>query len=182
MSLLAMRLIECGHDAISLTGWQCGLKTDAAHTRAKIIDIKPKRITEALEEGKIVVVAGFQGISEDGELTTLGRGGSDTTAVAIAAALQADLCEIYTDVDGVYSTDPRIVRVARKLDEITYDEMLELAHLGAAVLHPRAVEYAKKPPEFRWLSVRALRIMKGQLVKEEASHGKRNGRKRDRIR
>ncbi len=168
MSLLAMRLIECGHDAISLTGWQCGLKTDAAHTRAKIIDIKPKRITEALEEGKIVVVAGFQGISEDGELTTLGRGGSDTTAVAIAAALQADLCEIYTDVDGVYSTDPRIVRVARKLDEITYDEMLELAHLGAAVLHPRAVEYAKNygVP----LVVRSsFTDHEGTLVKEEAA-------------
>ena len=98
----------------------------------------------ALEQGKIVIVAGFQGITDDGEITTLGRGGSDTTAVAIAAAIQADLCEIYTDVDGIYSTDPRIVKHARKLDAISYDEMLELANLGAAILHPRAVEYAKQ--------------------------------------
>ena len=116
--------------------------TDEAHGRAKINDIKPKRILESLEQGKIVIVAGFQGITDDGEITTLGRGGSDTTAVAMAAAIQADLCEIYTDVDGVYSTDPRIVKHARKLKAISYDEMLELANLGAAVLHPRAVEYA----------------------------------------
>src|SRR5690606_1244887 len=101
------------------------------------------RIQEALDDDKIVIVAGFQGVSEGGEVTTLGRGGSDTTAVALAAAIHADVCEIYTDVDGVYSTDPRIVKNARKLAEISYDEMLELAHLGAAVLHPRAVEYAK---------------------------------------
>ena len=101
------------------------------------------RVLNAIEQGNVVIVAGFQGMTEAGEITTLGRGGSDTTAVALAAAIKADLCEIYTDVDGIYSTDPRIVKVARKLAEISYDEMLELANLGAAVLHPRAVEYAK---------------------------------------
>src|SRR5690606_33720174 len=109
----------------------------------RIKDIKPERVHQSLNDGAVVIVAGFQGQSADGEITTLGRGGSDTTAVALAAAIKADLCEIYTDVDGVYSTDPRIVKKARKLNEISYDEMLELAHLGAAVLHPRAVEYAK---------------------------------------
>lgn len=167
MSLLAMRLIDCGHDAVSLTGWQCGLQTDGAHMRAKIVNIRPKRITKALEQGKIVIVAGFQGITEDGEITTLGRGGSDTTAVAIAAALEAECCEIYTDVDGIYSTDPRIVRVARKLDEITYDEMLELAHLGAAVLHPRAVEYAKNH-RVKLVVRSSFNEREGTVVKEEA--------------
>jgi aspartate kinase len=167
VALLAMTLNELGHDAISLTGWQAGIRTDSNHGKAKIKDIRPKRIQESLDAGKIVVVAGFQGMDEEGELTTLGRGGSDTTAVALAAALHADLCEIYTDVDGVYSTDPRIVKNARKLDEISYDEMLELAHLGAAVLHPRAVEYAKQynVP----LVVRSsFTNNEGTLVKEEA--------------
>src|SRR5690606_12147413 len=128
---------------MSFTGWQAGIQTDAIHGKAKIADIQADRIKEALKSGHIAVVAGFQGASESGEITTLGRGGSDTTAVALAAAVNADLCEIYTDVDGVYTTDPRVVKNARKLNEISYDEMLELAHLGAAVLHPRAVEYAK---------------------------------------
>ena len=168
VALLTMAIHELGADAISLTGWQAGMLTDDVHGKARIRDIKPRRILEALDAGKIVVVAGFQGIDEDGEITTLGRGGSDTTAVALAAAVKADLCEIYTDVDGVYSTDPRIVKHARKLDEISYDEMLELAHLGAAVLHPRAVEYAKhyNVP----LVVRSsFTNHEGTLVKEVAS-------------
>jgi len=144
VALLAMAIHKRGHDAVSLTGWQAGIKTDGTHGKARILDIRPDRIQRELDQGRIVIVAGFQGITEDGEMTTLGRGGSDTTAVALAAALNADVCEIYTDVDGVYSTDPRIVRNARKLDAISYDEMLELANLGAAVLHPRAVEYAKQ--------------------------------------
>jgi aspartate kinase len=167
VALLSMAIHQLGHDAISYTGWQAGMLTDSMHGKAKIKDIKPKRIQESLQAGKIVVVAGFQGTDEEGEITTLGRGGSDTTAVALAAALRADLCEIYTDVDGVYSTDPRIVKKARKLDEISYDEMLELAHLGAAVLHPRAVEYAKhyNVP----LVVRSsFTNNPGTLVKEEA--------------
>ncbi|GGF86973.1 aspartate kinase [Paenibacillus abyssi] len=143
IALLSMTIHSLGYQAVSYTGWQAGFRTDSVHSKARITDIRPERIFKALDEGNIVVVAGFQAMSEDGEITTLGRGGSDTTAVALAAAIQADLCEIYTDVDGVYSTDPRVVKVARKLNEISYDEMLELAHLGAAVLHPRAVEYAK---------------------------------------
>jgi len=142
-ALLSMTIHTHGEQAVSYTGWQVGMLTEPAHGRARITEIRPERIHKALDAGNIVVVAGFQGMTEDGEITTLGRGGSDTTAVALAAALQADLCEIYTDVDGIYSTDPRIVKVARKLDAISYDEMLELANLGAAVLHPRAVEYAK---------------------------------------
>lgn len=143
VALLSMAIHQLGHPAVSFTGWQAGFHTDQTHGKARILDIDPSRVQAALDEGNIVIVAGFQGISEAGEITTLGRGGSDTTAVALAAAIQADVCEIYTDVDGIYSTDPRIVRCARKLNEISYDEMLELAHLGAAVLHPRAVEYAK---------------------------------------
>ncbi|MGG4033678.1 aspartate kinase [Paenibacillus cisolokensis] len=143
VALLSMTIHKLGHSAVSMTGWQAGIRTDAVHGKARITDIRPDRIHRALDEGQIVIVAGFQGMTEDGEITTLGRGGSDTTAVALAAAIQADVCEIYTDVDGVYSTDPRVVKCARKLNEISYDEMLELAHLGAAVLHPRAVEYAK---------------------------------------
>ncbi|MEV2479635.1 aspartate kinase [Paenibacillus larvae] len=143
VALLSMAIHSLGQPALSLTGWQAGMHTDDKHGKARITDIKPERILEAVRLEKIVIVAGFQGISDEGNITTLGRGGSDTTAVALAAAIQADLCEIYTDVDGVYSTDPRVVKVARKLKEISYDEMLELANLGAAVLHPRAVEYAK---------------------------------------
>jgi aspartate kinase len=143
VSLLSMAINSQGEKAISYTGWQSGIYTEAVHTKARITDIQPQRVLSSLEQGQIVIVAGFQGMSEAGEITTLGRGGSDTTAVALAAAIKADLCEIYTDVDGIYTTDPRVVKVARKLQEISYDEMLELAHLGAAVLHPRAVEYAK---------------------------------------
>lgn len=143
IALLSMTIQAAGGKAMSFTGWQAGIQTDAIHGKAKIADIQADRIKEALKSGHIAVVAGFQGASETGEITTLGRGGSDTTAVALAAAVNADLCEIYTDVDGVYTTDPRVVKNARKLNEISYDEMLELAHLGAAVLHPRAVEYAK---------------------------------------
>jgi aspartate kinase len=143
VALLSMTIHQFGHQAVSYTGWQAGIVTEAVHAKARISDIRPDRIFKSLEDGQIVIVAGFQGMSEDGEITTLGRGGSDTTAVALAAAIKADVCEIFTDVDGIYSTDPRVVKCARKLNEISYDEMLELAHLGAAVLHPRAVEYAK---------------------------------------
>jgi len=143
VSLLAMAIHSLGGRAVSYTGWQCGMITESVHGKARITDIDPHRVLKAINNDQIVIVAGFQGMTEDGEITTLGRGGSDTTAVALAAAIKADLCEIYTDVDGIYSTDPRIVKCARKLTEISYDEMLELANLGAAVLHPRAVEYAK---------------------------------------
>ncbi|WP_438432210.1 aspartate kinase [Gorillibacterium sp. sgz500922] len=143
VALLSMAIREQGEEAVSYTGWQAGIRTEAVHGKARIQEIRPDKVLKSLNEEKIVVVAGFQGMTEEGEITTLGRGGSDTTAVALAAAVQADLCEIYTDVDGIYSTDPRIVKVARKLKEISYDEMLELANLGAAVLHPRAVECAK---------------------------------------
>ncbi|EFM09893.1 aspartate kinase [Paenibacillus curdlanolyticus YK9] len=143
VALLSMTIHQFGHQAVSYTGWQAGIVTEAVHAKARISDIRPDRIFKSLEDGQIVIVAGFQGMSEEGEITTLGRGGSDTTAVALAAAIKADVCEIFTDVDGIYSTDPRVVKCARKLNEISYDEMLELAHLGAAVLHPRAVEYAK---------------------------------------
>nr|WP_240546000.1 aspartate kinase [Paenibacillus artemisiicola] len=143
VSLLAMTIDAIGYKAMSLTGWQAGIETEDVHGKARITDIRPQRIFDALAAGHAVIVAGFQGATASGEITTLGRGGSDTTAVALAAAINADVCEIYTDVDGIYSTDPRVVKCARKLDEISYDEMLELANLGAAVLHPRAVEYAK---------------------------------------
>jgi aspartate kinase len=168
VALLSMTIHTHGHDAVSYTGWQVGMITEPAHGRARITDIRPDRIHTALDAGNIVVVAGFQGMSEEGDITTLGRGGSDTTAVALAAGLKADLCEIYTDVDGIYSTDPRIVKVARKLNEISYDEMLELANLGAAVLHPRAVEYAKHYAVP--LVVRSsFTYNEGTIVKEEAS-------------
>lgn len=144
IALLAMALKELGRPVISLTGAQAGIKTDSAHTKARILEIDTSRVREEFASGNIVVVAGFQGINQASDITTLGRGGSDTTAVALAVALEADLCEIYTDVDGVYTTDPRVVPEARKLKVISYDEMLELANLGAAVLHPRAVELAMK--------------------------------------
>jgi aspartate kinase len=143
ISLLTMALQTKGYNAISLTGWQAGITTESVHSSARITDINTTRIQSHLTEGTIVIVAGFQGISEENEITTLGRGGSDTTAVALAAALKAKKCDIYTDVTGVYTTDPRVVKTAYKLDEISYDEMLELANLGAGVLHPRAVEFAK---------------------------------------
>jgi aspartate kinase len=144
VALLAMAIESLGVPAISFTGAQIGLVTDSFHTKARIRNISPERMVQALSEGKIVIVAGFQGVDENYNITTLGRGGSDTTAVALAATLGADCCEIYTDVDGVYTTDPRIVPEARKIDRISYDEMLELASLGAGVMHSRSIEFAKK--------------------------------------
>jgi len=142
-ALLAMALRETGEKAVSLTGWQAGIRTESVHGNARILQIDTKRIEEELAEGKIVVVTGFQGVTEAGEITALGRGGSDTTAVALAAALHADRCEIYTDVTGVFTSDPRRIQKARKLPAVSYDEMIEMAHLGAQVLHPRSVEFAK---------------------------------------
>jgi aspartate kinase len=143
-ALLSIALNEMGYDAIALTGRQAGMITDSVHTSARIEEIDTKKIQEAIQSGKIVIVAGFQGIDKDGNVTTLGRGGSDLSAVAIAGALKADLCEIYTDVDGVYTTDPRIEPKAKKIEKISYDEMLEFASLGAKVLQNRSVELAKK--------------------------------------
>jgi len=144
IALLAMALHALGLKARSLTGPQVGLRTDRAHTRARIKAIAAERVGRALDAGEVVVVAGFQGLSDEDEITTLGRGGSDLTAVALAAALKADVCEIYTDVDGVYTADPNIVPDARKLGRVAYDEMLEMASLGAKVLQSRSVEFAKK--------------------------------------
>ena len=144
IALLAMALIEEGCPAESLTGRQVGIVTDSAHTKARIERIEADRVRQALAEGKVPIVAGFQGIDEKSDVTTLGRGGSDTTAVALAAALGADLCDIYTDVDGVYTTDPNVAPNARRLARISYDEMLEMASLGAKVLQTRSVEFAKK--------------------------------------
>lgn len=144
IALLTMALGELGCPAISLTGWQAGFRTDRTHTKARIQRIDSERISNELAKNRVVVVAGFQGLNRHDDITTLGRGGSDTSAVAIAAALHADLCQIYTDVDGVYTADPRIVKRAKKLDVITFDEMLELASLGAQVLNNRSVELAKK--------------------------------------
>lgn len=140
ISLLTMAFKSLGQKAISLTGPMVGMRTNSVHTKGKIVDIKPTRVRKELEKGKIVVVAGFQGADEKGDPVTLGRGGSDTSAVALAGALKADACEIYTDVDGVYSVDPRLVPDARKMKEITYYEMLEMARLGAGVMQPRSVE------------------------------------------
>ena len=145
MALLAMAIANLGHQARSYTGSQAGVITDSSHGKARIIDVTPGRIRSALDEGAIVIVAGFQGVSQDTkEITTLGRGGTDTTAVALAAALGAEVCEIYTDVDGVFSADPRIVPTARRLPRISYEEMLEMAACGAKVLHLRCVEYARR--------------------------------------
>lgn len=145
MAVLAMAIQNLGHEARSFTGSQAGVITDSVHGRARIIDVTPGRISSALDEGAIAIVAGFQGVSQDTkDITTLGRGGSDTTAVALAAALDADVCEIYTDVDGVFSADPRIVPSARRLDTVSYEEMLELAASGAKILHLRCVEYARR--------------------------------------
>ena len=143
-ALLAIALNEMGYSARSMSGRRAGIITDAVHTKARIESIDPKPMRDALDAGQIIVVAGFQGVNEYGDVTTLGRGGSDLSAVAIAGALEADLCEIYTDVDGIYTTDPRIEPKAKKLDVISYDEMLELASLGAKVLQNRSVELAKK--------------------------------------
>ena len=144
MSLLAMAINDLGFEAVSMTGGQSGIITDAAHTRARILDLKPRRLLEELDQGKILIVAGFQGVTEYDQETTLGRGGSNLTAVALAYALKADVCEMNTDVDGIYTADPRIVPQARKLDMVTPDEMLELASAGARVLQSRSVEFAKK--------------------------------------
>ena len=144
ISLLAMAIQKLGYPVVSLTGWQIGMKTDSNYGSARISKIDTERLHKEIDSNHIVIVAGFQGINKYDDITTLGRGGSDTSAVAIAAALRADMCEIYTDVDGVYTADPRIVPTAKKLDSISYDEMLELASLGANVLHNRSVEMAKK--------------------------------------
>ena len=145
MALLAMAIRDLGCDARSFTGSQAGMMTDAQHGRARIVDVTPTRVRQALDEGAIAIVAGFQGFNHDSrDITTLGRGGSDTTAVALAAALDAEVCEIYTDVDGVFSSDPRVVPRARKLDRVSYEEMLELAAAGAKVINIRAVEFARR--------------------------------------
>jgi len=144
VSLIAMALDAMGHKAISFTGSQIRMLTDDAHSKARIKSIGADKIRKKLDTGHIVIVAGFQGMDEDGNITTLGRGGSDTSAVALAAALKADLCEIYTDIDGIYTTDPKIFPNAAKMDRISYDEMLELASLGAGIMHARAVEFGKK--------------------------------------
>ncbi|MDK8639437.1 aspartate kinase [Niallia taxi] len=168
ISLLAMALNEKNVEAISFTGWQAGMETEAVHGNARILNIKTERIEEHLMDGKVVIVAGFQGITEGGDITTLGRGGSDTTAVALAAALKADKCDIYTDVTGVYTTDPRYVKEARKLLSISYDEMLELANLGAGVLHPRAVEYAKNY-QMPLVVRSSMEQEEGTIIEEEVS-------------
>ena len=165
ISLLTMALQELGVSAISLTGWQAGFNTDRAYSKARIKRLDTERVESELARNRVVVVAGFQGLNRYDDITTLGRGGSDTSAVAIAAALHADLCQIYTDVDGVYTADPRLVPRARKLDEITFDEMLELASLGAQVLNNRSVELAKKYSVN--LEVRSsLTDLPGTIVKE----------------
>ncbi|MCR2821950.1 aspartate kinase [Lederbergia panacisoli] len=168
ISLLSMALSEMGAPAVSFTGWQAGIVTEKVHSNARIVDVKTDHIKEKLNEGKIIVAAGFQGVTEDGEITTLGRGGSDTTAVALAAALGAERCLICTDVTGVFTSDPRYVPQARKLPSISYDEMLELANLGAGVLHPRAVEFAKNhrvPLEVR----SSTENKEGTIIEEEVS-------------
>ncbi len=144
IALLTMAIQAAGHQAVSMNAMQVGIITENVHSKARILDVKTEKLLQNLNDGKIIVVAGFQGVTPAGEITTLGRGGSDTSAVAIAAAIKADRCDIYTDVEGVYTTDPRIVPNASKLEQVSYDEMLELAYLGANVLHPRAVETAKQ--------------------------------------
>jgi len=144
IALLSMALQEIGVSAVSYTGWQVAIRTNDIHSKARIEGIDAEKINHQVSDGKVVIVAGFQGVTDEGDITTLGRGGSDTTAVALAAALKADECQIYTDVDGVYTTDPRVVPEARRLDYVTFDEMLELASLGAKVLQIRSVEFASK--------------------------------------
>jgi len=143
IALLAMAIQAEGYEAVSFNAMQVGILTENIHSKARIVKVETEKLKKNLNDGKIIVVAGFQGVTEDGEITTLGRGGSDTSAVALAAALNAERCDIYTDVEGVYTTDPRVVKNASKLNEISYEEMLELAHAGANVLHPRSVETAK---------------------------------------
>jgi len=169
IALTAIALHALGTPAVSLTGAQAGIVTDGVHTKAKIQNITPKKIHELLNDGNVVIVAGFQGQTLEGQITTLGRGGSDLTAIALAAALKADLCQIYTDVDGVYTADPRLVSGARKLEEISYDEMLELASLGAKVMQSRSVEFAKKFGVV--FEVRSsLNNNPGTIVKEETKN------------
>src|SRR5882757_7950291 len=166
IALAAIALHSIGIPAVSLTGAQAGIVTDGVHTKAKIQNITPKRTHDLMNQGNVVIVAGFQGQTIEGQVTTLGRGGSDLTAIALAAALKADLCQIYTDVDGVYTADPRIVTSAKKLEEISYDEMLELASLGAKVMQSRSVEFAKKFGVI--FEVRSsLNENPGTIVKEE---------------
>lgn len=166
IALTAIALHALGVKAVSLTGAQAGIVTDGVHTKAKIQNITPRRIHELLAQGNVVIVAGFQGQTPEGQITTLGRGGSDLTAIALAAAVKADLCQIYTDVDGVYTADPRIVPNAKKMEEISYDEMLELASLGAKVMQSRSVEFAKKFGVV--FEVRSsLNDNSGTIVKEE---------------
>ena len=169
IALTAMALQAIGVPAVSYTGAQAGILTDQVFTKAKIKQILPKPILADLKAGKVVIVAGFQGINESGQITTLGRGGSDLTAIALAAACQADKCEIYTDVDGVYTADPRLVKAARKIDEISYDEMLELASLGSKVMQSRSVEFAKKYDVV--FEVRSsFNHNPGTIVKEEVAY------------
>ena len=144
VALMAMAIHSLGAEAVSLTGGQIGIRTDSTHTKARIQSISTERMKKLLDSGKIVIAAGFQGIDEDFNITTLGRGGSDTTAVALAAVLNADACEIYTDVDGVFTTDPRLVAEARKMSRVSHDEILELASFGAGVMHSRSIEFGKK--------------------------------------
>ncbi|HEX7078797.1 MAG TPA: aspartate kinase [Candidatus Eisenbacteria bacterium] len=176
MALVSMAVNDLGQEAVSFTGSQSGIVTDTSHTRAKILEVKADRIREELKRGRVVIVAGFQGVSREREVTTLGRGGSDTTAVALAAALHAAECEIYTDVDGVYTADPRIVPQARKLRALSYDEMLELASLGARVLHNRSVEIARRfgvpvhvRSSFNWNE--GTRIVKGDSMEQVVIRG-----------
>src|SRR5215211_6893272 len=166
-ALVAMAISDLRHDAISLTGSQAGIVTDTVHGKAKIVEVRGRRIHEALDEGKIVLVAGFQGVSTDLEVTTLGRGGSDTTAVALAAALGAEVCEIYTDVPGVFSADPRIVPDARKLDAVSFEEMLEMAASGAGVLHLRGPRDARRRPRH---------ARRGRPDRHDAGRGQRQRR------
>lgn len=165
IALLAMAIEKIGRPVVSLTGWQVGIQTDSRYSAARIKHVNSERIRSELDKRRIVIVAGFQGINKYDDITTLGRGGSDTSAVALAAALGAEVCEIYTDVDGVYTADPRIVKDAYKLDDISYDEMLELASLGANVLHNRSVEMAKKY-HVKLAVKSSLRKVEGTYVKE----------------
>ncbi len=176
MALVSMAVNDRGQEAVSFTGSQSGIVTDTSHTRAKILEVKADRIRAELERGRVVIVAGFQGVSREREVTTLGRGGSDTTAVALAAALHASECEIYTDVDGVYTADPRVVPEARKIPRLSYDEMLELASLGANVLHNRSVEIARRfnvpvhvRSSFNWNE--GSRVVKGDSMEQVVIRG-----------
>lgn len=166
IALTAMAIHDLGGKAVSLTGAQAGISTDRMHTKARIVNITPGAVHRMLDEGNIVMLAGFQGATDSGEITTLGRGGSDLTAIAMAAAIKADLCQIYTDVDGVYTCDPRVVRAAAKIPEISYDEMLEMASSGSKVMQSRSVEFAKKFG-VRFEVRSSLNNNPGTLVKEE---------------